>query len=49
MNSIDLAIKTGLFVETLYDIQRGNVEPSYATVQKIALALEVPIEDFLPF
>lgn len=41
-----LAEKTGLSINTLSLIEKGKSSPSVSTLQRLALALDVPIADF---
>mgnify|MGYP002869123885 CR=1 FL=1 len=40
-----LALKTGLSKTTIYDIERGLTKPRLATLEKIAEALRVEVEE----
>jgi len=46
IKQIQLAEKAGLACSTLCDIEKGRLNPSIKSLEKIAAALEVPIATF---
>ena len=45
MTLAELSMKAGISAPYLSDIERGNRRGSYATLVKIAEALEMPVEE----
>lgn len=47
MTQEELARASGLSVHTVSKLEQKNLDPSFSTVQKLASALDVPLEAFV--
>jgi len=46
MSPAELAARSGLDIQELYEIERGILEPTWGDMRRVAKALDVPFPEF---